>query len=130
MAFPFEVETYKMQATAEPKEYGIDFSTGELTGDIVKGEEAVKVWIWLALNTPRYRHVIYSWDWGSEFEDLIGKGYSREHIEIEAQRMAEDALSTVPYVLGTKDVITDIQGDVLTCKVTAITSIGEVIIDV
>lgn len=28
-----------------PKEYGIDFKTGQLTGEIVEGLEAVKVWI-------------------------------------------------------------------------------------
>lgn len=28
-----------------PKEYGIDFSTGQLTGQVVEGLEAVKVWI-------------------------------------------------------------------------------------
>ena len=39
-----------------PKEYGIDFKTGQLTGEIVEGLEAVKVWIWLVLQTPRYRY--------------------------------------------------------------------------
>ena len=27
-----------------PKEYGINFSTGQLTGQIVEGKEAIKVW--------------------------------------------------------------------------------------
>ncbi len=75
-----------------PKEYGIDFETGQLTGRIVEGKEAIKVWIWFALQIPRYRYYIYSWDYGNEFEELIGQGYTEEFIEAETQRMVEDCL--------------------------------------
>ena len=51
-----------------PKEFEIDFATGQLTGRIVEGLDAIKVWIWLALQTPRYRYPIYTWDYGNEFE--------------------------------------------------------------
>ena len=43
-----------------PKEYEIDFNTGQLTGRIVEGKEAIAVWIWLVLQTSRYRYYIYS----------------------------------------------------------------------
>lgn len=75
-----------------PKEYEIDFKTGQLTGRIVEGLEAVKIWIWFTLQIARYRYSIYSWDYGNEFEDLIGQGYTEEYIEAEAQRMTEDCL--------------------------------------
>lgn len=75
-----------------PKEYEIDFNTGQLTGRTVEGLEAIKVWIWLALKTARYRYCVYSWDYGSELEDLIGQGYSADYIVAEAQRMVEDCL--------------------------------------
>ena len=94
--FPAYIENgIQSQATKKqviPKEYGMDFETGQLTGEIVEGLEAVKVWIWLVLQTPRYRYYIYTWDYGNEFEDLIGKGYTEEYIEAEAQRMTEDCL--------------------------------------
>ena len=32
---------------------------------IVEGNEAIKIWIYKALQTPRYQYVIYSWDYGS-----------------------------------------------------------------
>ena len=38
----------------------------------VTGREAVKVWIWKALHTTRYRYEIYSWAYGNEFESLLG----------------------------------------------------------
>ena len=37
-----------------PKEYGIDFKTGQLTGEIVEGIEAIKVWIWMCLHTQHF----------------------------------------------------------------------------
>ena len=81
-----------------PKEYGIDFNTGQLTGIIVEGIEAVKVWCYLALQVARYRYFICSWEYGSELEDLYGKGYSAEHIEVEAARMIEECLLTNDYI--------------------------------
>ena len=43
-----------------PREYGVDFRTGQLTGKIVEGIEAVKVWIWSCLHTERYRYAMMS----------------------------------------------------------------------
>ena len=34
-----------------PREYGIDFQTGRLTGRIVEGIEAIKVWVWNCLHS-------------------------------------------------------------------------------
>lgn len=81
-----------------PKEFGIDFTTGQLTGEIVEGIEAIKVWCYLALRVARYRFFICSWDYGSEIENLYGKGYSTEHIENEAARMIEECLLENDYI--------------------------------
>ena len=42
-----ETETEQIEESKIPKEYEIDFKTGQLTGRIVEGAEAIKVWIWL-----------------------------------------------------------------------------------
>lgn len=81
-----------------PREFGIDFNTGQLTGKIVEGAEAVKVWCYLALRVARYRFFICSWDYGSEIEDLYGQGYSAEHIESEVSRMVEECLLENDYI--------------------------------
>lgn len=81
-----------------PREFGIDFTTGQLTGEIVEGIEAIKVWCYLALRVARYRFFICSWDYGSEIENLYGKGYSTEHIENEAARMIEECLLENDYI--------------------------------
>ena len=81
-----------------PREFGIDFSTGQLTGTIVEGAEAIKVWIYLALKIVRYRYFICSWQYGNEIEDLYGQGYSTEHLESEISRMVEECLLENEYI--------------------------------
>lgn len=86
------------EAVGTPREFGLDFNTGQLTGEIVEGIEAVKVWCYLALRVARYHFFICSWDYGSELEDLYGQGYSAEHIESEAARMIEECLLENDYI--------------------------------
>ena len=72
MIYPFEnAAQEEVEAQEEvyiPKEYGINFETGQLSGRVVEGLEAVKVWAWLALQTARQRYYIYSTDYGQEYE--------------------------------------------------------------
>ena len=90
--WPSDVNREITEEQKIPREYGVDFDTGQLTGEIVEGLEAIKVWIWLVLQTPRYRYYIYTWDHGNEFEDLIGKGYTEEYMNTEIYRMTEECL--------------------------------------
>lgn len=112
--------------SAIPKEYEVDFETGQLTGRIVEGKEAVKVWIWFALQTPRYRHYIYSWDYGSEFEELIGQRYTEEYIDSEVQRMINDCLLVNKNIQSVSDFSVDMKGSCLTVGFTANTIYGDI----
>ena len=105
MMFPF-ADTESDDITEEeyvPKEYGIDFKTGQLSGKIVEGMDALAVWCWIALHTPRYRYYIYSDEYGQEFEDLIGKQYSEGYTNSELERMTEECLCVNPYIEGITD---------------------------
>jgi len=117
-------ESEELEETKTPKEYGIDFKTGQLTGGIVEGKEAIKVWIWLVLQTPRYRYYIYTWDYGNEFEDLIGQGYTEEYIEAEAQRMTEDCLLVNENIQSVTEFSVSMASDTLTISFTANTIYG------
>lgn len=86
-----------------PREYGIDFETGRLTGKIVSGLDAIKVWVWLTLKVQRYRYQIYSWDYGNEYETLIGKRYTKEYLETEIKRMTEECLLMNENITGISD---------------------------
>lgn len=114
------------EETEIPREYGIDFVTGQLTGKIVEGIEALKVWIWFALQTPRYRYPVYTWDYGNEFEDLIGQGYSEEYIEAEAQAMTEDCLLVNEHIEGIADFSAVIENSRLIVSFTAETAFGDI----
>jgi phage baseplate assembly protein W len=132
MSFPFETdeENIAEESVKIPREYEIDFETGQFTGKIVEGLEAIKVWIYLALNTARYRYLIYSWDYGSEIEDLIGQSFTEEYIEVEAKRIVEECLLINENIISISDFSTVIIDDKLTISFTANTILGEVNINV
>ena len=66
---------------------------------IVESNEAIKVWAYKALLTPRYNYSIYSWDYGSELMDLVGKAYTPSLTKEEAKRYIKEALQINPYIL-------------------------------
>lgn len=96
---------------------------------IVTGKEAVKVWIWKALYTARYRYEIYSWDYGSEFENLIGQAYTSTLKEAEAPRYLKECLLINPYIKSVKNISVTFEGDQLSVFGIAETIYGEVTID-
>lgn len=75
-----------------------DFEDGEFvissTGKavMVEGTEAWLQWCQKAIQTPRYRYIIYSRNYGQELEDLIGHQYGKTLLESEISRMAKEAL--------------------------------------
>lgn len=128
MIFPFEDEEAELNDEEEeylPRERGIDFATGQLNGKIVEGVDAVLVWAWMALHTPRFRHYIYSWDYGQEFDTLIGKGYPDAYIKAELQRMVEECLTVNPYIEGIDNFGYKKEGDKVIISFQILTDFGE-----
>ena len=98
---------------------------------IVEGNEAIKIWIYKALQTPRYQYEIYTWDYGSELLSLIGKAYTKGLTQSEASRYIKEALLINPYILDVKVKSTNFDGDVLSANVRVKTIYeGEVIVNV
>jgi len=79
-----------------------DFDEGEFRKTpSLKIEEADELtayyeWCQKALLTMRYRHVIYSSDYGSELHKLFRSALSREAIESEIARMVTETLMVDP----------------------------------
>ncbi len=96
----------------------------------VTGAEAVKVWVWKALNTVRYRHEIYTWDYGCELENLIGKAFTSEVKQSEAVRYIREALMVNPYIRSVRQTSVDFKGTNLTVSCTVDTIYGEVDVSV
>jgi hypothetical protein len=108
-----------------------DFKTKNGKMYIVEGNEAIKIWIWKIFQTPRYRYLIYSWDYGNELEELIGKG-SQSFIKSEAERLVKEAIwpTLNGYVEDIKNLEIDFKDDILIISFTAITPYGEARINV
>ena len=95
----------------------------------VTGAEAVRVWIWKALHTARFRYEIYSWAFGNEFETLLGQAYTQNLKEAEAPRYLREALEINPYITAVTNITVDFSGSRLTVAGRAETIYGEVLFD-
>ena len=92
---------------------------------MVEGNNAIKVWVYKALLTPRYNYSIYTWDYGSELLDLIGKAYTPSLTKSEAKRYIEEALLINPYILEVNVLDTDFKDGILSANVKIVTIYGE-----
>ncbi len=97
---------------------------------IISGKEAVLVWAWKTLQTPRFRHEIYTWNYGCEAESLIGQPYTEELKQSEASRYVKECLLINPYITGVSDMVVSFDGEVLSISCTIETIYGEVKINV
>lgn len=93
---------------------------------VVTGKEAVKVWVWRALRTPRYRYDIHTWAYGSELESLVGQSYSEALKTAEAARYLRECLLINPYILAVSNVSTEFSGSSLSVSCKVETIYGEV----
>ena len=92
---------------------------------IVEGNNAIKVWVYKALLTPRYNYSIYSWDYGSELMDLVGKAYTTSLTKEEAKRYIKEALLINPYILEVTVVDTSFNNGLLSADIKLLTIYGE-----
>ena len=68
-----------------------------------KGLEAVRQAVEIALNVERYKWTIYSTNYGSELNDLVGE--DEAYIIAEIPRLVEGALSTDSRVVSVDDYV-------------------------
>ena len=65
---------------------------------IVTGIEAIKTWVYKTMKTERFRYQIYTWNYGSEMEGLIGQNYTPNLTKAECIRCTKEALLINPYI--------------------------------
>lgn len=71
---------------------------------IVEGNEAIKTWAFKAMMTERFRYEIYSWNYGSELDSLIGQSYSPNLTKAECIRYIKETLLVNPYIRNVSNV--------------------------
>lgn len=69
--------------------YGMDFERKRILGT-VDGTDAVRQAVYCILNTERYDHLIYSWNYGVELKDLYGRPIP--YVKSELKRRIKEAL--------------------------------------
>lgn len=112
------------------KEYEFDFNNNILTGKLLKGKAALKMWIYKALLTQRYIYPIYSWDYGQDLDELIGQGYDIDYIKSEVERRIQDCLMINERITGCHGFDINFINDTLHISFIADTTFGEVTINV
>ena len=86
------------------KEYAIDFKTRKYIKDengikVLEKNEALKVWIFKALKTERFRYTdVHSDNYGSELETNIGTIYQKSVKDALMINQIRDTLLVNPYI--------------------------------
>lgn len=65
---------------------------------LLRSNEAVKVWIYKALKTERFRYTAYSWQYGIELKKFIGKVMTAGERISEFKRAIIECLMVNPYI--------------------------------
>ncbi|MCP3283021.1 DUF2634 domain-containing protein, partial [Clostridioides difficile] len=85
-----DVSIINFNVRQEPsKTFKLNMERNKVDG-ICDDVEALKQTIFLTLNTERYQHLIYSWNYGVELNDLIGEPIS--YVIPELERRIKEAL--------------------------------------
>lgn len=75
-------------------------------GDMIllEGNDALKVWIIKCLRTERFAYLAYSWRYGSQIKEYIGKVMSVGERKSELKRAITEALMVNPYILAVDNI--------------------------
>lgn len=93
----------------------------------VDGKNAISQAIDLMLSTERWRHLIYSGDYGVELEELFGK--SRGYLEADMERRFSEALAEDDRIEGIYDFAMTFSGDEANISMTVMTAFGGVSVE-
>ena len=84
--------------------------------------DAISQAVYLILSTERYEHLIYSWDYGVELLDLIGKPIP--YVIAELPRRVKEALVTDNRITDVVDFEFEQYGKKLHVKFTVVSNVG------
>lgn len=65
---------------------------------MVYKDEALRIWIWKALKTARYKWQAYTHAYGNEIDKIVGKTACKDIFESEAKRYITECIMVNPYI--------------------------------
>lgn len=89
--------TVESEAQRPTRTYKVDWTAGRVRGT-VDGQEAMGQAIRKVLGTQRFAHLIYSWNYGTEWANLMGE--DRPVAQSEIKRILWDALGQDGRITG------------------------------
>lgn len=114
------------------QEFAWDFEKQQFIYDrfgnhvIVDKNEAIKIWIFKALQTERFRYLAYSNQYGLELERFIGKVMSVQERYSELKRCIIECLMVNPYIRAIQNLQFEQNSDKVVCSFDCLTVYGEV----
>lgn len=103
------------------KTYDIRYN---IVGKYIDDLEALEQAINKVLNTEKYQYPIYSFDYGVEFQSLIGKDL--EYVKIELKRRIEECLLNDSRIQSVDDFEFEFNGDNLNCTFNVVSIYGDI----
>ena len=88
------------------------------------GIEAMKQTIYCILNTERFEHLIYSWNYGIELKHLIGENTT--FVIPELERVIQEALLQDDRISEVNNFDFKVEKNSIIVKFTVITTVGEI----
>lgn len=104
------------------KTYKLDLHNKVISG-FTNGLKAIEQSIYAILNSERYEHLIYSFDYGVELQDLIGEDMI--YVKADIHRRIEEALTQDDRILSVDDPQISYEGDNLYYSATVNTIYGQ-----
>lgn len=119
-----DLEYTEIEEIQEPsKTYRIDLVNNKILGKADE-LEAIKQAIYLRLSVEKYEHLIYSWDYGIELEDLFGEPITYVIPELQ-RRITEELLKDDRIISVDGFEFEELKGSVLT-SFTVHTILGDI----
>lgn len=116
------VSNISLESVTEPsRTWKIDFNKNKMSG-VADGLEAVKQAVFLVLNTERYEHVIFSFDYAIELQNLIGGNAA--YVNSELNRRINEALTQDDRIESIQNFSAEISGDSISVTFTVISKYG------
>ena len=105
----------------------VDLKNADRISGYIDGVEAVTQAVYLILSTERYKYIIYSWDYGVELVDLVGK--PMPYVLSELPRRITEALTMDDRIDDVTDFEFTQDGKVLHTKFTVVSNVGNISTD-
>lgn len=120
------LENLETVAEQTSRTYCLDIEKNTIS-NFCDGVQAMRQTIYCILNTERFNHLIYSWNYGIETEHLIGANTT--YIIPELERVITEALLQDTRIAEVKEFNFDVEKNKVIVKFTVVTTVGDIEIE-